>query len=70
MEIVRKGYEDFYKAVCAWNHKKNITNFKYLFSVCGDKKAYSWQKLWFIVKNTINHRYKEIEKDFRLPLDN
>ena len=62
MNIVREGYTDFYKAVCVWNHKKNFTTFKRLFAVCGAPWAHSWKKLWFIVKNTANGRYKEIEK--------
>lgn len=69
MNIVREGYTDFYKAVCVWNHKKNFTTFKRLFAVCGKPWAHSWQKLWFVVKNTANGRYKEIEKNFKLPND-
>ena len=69
MYIVRNGYKEFYKAVCAWNHKKNFTTFKRLFAVCGESWARPWQKVWFVIKNTANGRYKEIEKKFKLPID-
>lgn len=69
MYTVRNGYEEFYKAVCVWNHKKTPATFKSLFAVCGEPCARSWQKLWFVAKNTANGKYKEIEKNFKLPLD-
>lgn len=69
MYTVRNGYEEFYKAVCVWNHKKTPAAFKCLFAVCGEPCAHSWQKLWFVVKNTANGKCKEIEKNFKLPLD-
>lgn len=63
---ILKEYEDFYVAVCEWNHKKNWTTFKNLFKVCGEDWAWGIQKFWFILKNTVSGKYKKIEKEFEI----
>lgn len=54
---------------CVWNYKKTLATFKHLFAVCGEPEAYPWQRLRYVIKNTVNGRYKEIEKEFQLPID-
>lgn len=69
MYQVSERYEQFYNAVCVWNHKKNFTTFKQLMKSCAEPWAHPWQKPWFIIKNTINGNYKKIEKMFYRPID-
>lgn len=69
MYYIQPRYINFYKAMCAWNHKKNFSTFKQLFKYCAEPWARQWQKPWIILKNTLNGRYKEIEKIYKIPLD-
>lgn len=52
---------DFYDAIVAWNHHKSWNTLWQLY-----KKGFtgSWFgfRLWRIVRNTVNGRYKDIEK--------
>lgn len=52
---------DFYDAIVAWNHHKNWRTFYQLY-----KKGFtgSWFgfRMWRIVRNTANGRYKDIEE--------
>lgn len=70
---VRDGYGDFFLAVCAWNHKKNLQTFKDIYKHCSEVKRLTYRPLWrlyIIFKHTwIDHRYKKIEEDFELVLD-
>lgn len=53
--------KDFYNAVVAWNHHKNLRTLRQLY-----KKGFtgSWFgfRLWRIVRNTAIGRYKDMEE--------
>lgn len=54
--------KEFYIAVCEWNKKKSLHSLKLIWRE-GFSPCFIGFKIWRIIRNTINGRYKQIEQD-------
>lgn len=52
----------FYDVLCNWNRKKSFRNFLDLYNGGFDNNAFFGFRVWRIIRNTLNGRYKDIER--------
>lgn len=53
--------KEFYSAVVKWNRKKNFSTFRQIYRDGFDSTAFFGFRIWRIIRNTFNGRYKDIE---------
>jgi hypothetical protein len=51
----------FYKAVIAWNKKKNFSTFIQMYKDGFSSNAFFGFRIWRIIRNTFKGKYKDLE---------
>lgn len=57
--------KNFYLALCVWNHAKNLTTFMQLYHNGFDKGSFCLFRVYRIIRNTLQGRYKKIENQVK-----
>lgn len=60
-----KVWKDFYTALCAWNHKKNLTTFIQLYHDGFAPNSFCLFRIYRIICNTWKGEYKKIEEQVK-----
>ena len=60
-----KVSKDFYTALRAWNHTKNLTTFMQLYHDGFFSNSFCLYRIYRIIRNTWKGKYKEIEEQVK-----